>query len=423
MLTLAKLHSESVAYYESTVDKPHGIAGSYSENGRHPAKAWIAGESAGAVAKMATALGVESGDVVDGELVRRWFNEAIAPNGSKLGRAPGSRGVLGFDLTFCAPKSVSLLWGLTDDESVREAVTRAHAAAVDCGLEYLTTHGGYTRISTPGNNNEKIIVKTLGLSGVRYERRISRSGDPHIYSHVLLNNKQLCADGKVRCLDGVSLYHELRAAGIIYQARLRAELSAVLGVEWTETVNGCAEIVGLDDESVLKEFSTRDSEIKAWRQANGVGDDVIRSEESSRQLTRIGQKRTRWSKFTLTATPVEQLQEEWKTSPAGRQAKDMIDGLAVAEPRRGGRADAWPSVEEVVAEVISQRSTFTRADVVEAAASLLGGRVATDGLVDRVETLVDDVFASGLAWTVTPDRSREYDAGAREGSQRFTAKG
>src|SRR5699024_448068 len=129
------------------------------------------------------------------------------------------------------------------------------------------------------------------------------------------------------------------------------------------------------------------------------------------------------------ATPVEQLQEEWKTSPAGRQAKDMIDGLAVAEPRRGGRADAWPSVEEVVAEVIGQRSTFTRADVVEAAASLLGGRVATDGRVDpegrveRVETLVDDVLASGLAWTVTPDRSREYDAGAREGSQRFTAEG
>ena len=423
MLTLAKLHSESVAYYESTVDKPHGIAGSYSENGRHPAMVWIAGESAGAVAKMATALGVESGDVVDGELVRRWFNEAIAPNGSKLGRAPGSRGVLGFDLTFCAPKSVSLLWGLTDDESVREAATRAHAAAVDCGLEYLTTHGGYTRISTPGNNNEKIIVKTLGLSGVRYERRISRSGDPHIYSHVLLNNKQLCADGKVRCLDGVSLYHELRAAGMIYQARLRAELSAVLGVEWAETVNGCAEIVGLDDESVLKDFSTRGSEIEAWKQALGVGDDADLPEETARQLTRIGQKATRWSKFTLTGISVEQLQSEWKTSPAGRQAKSMIDGLVVAETARGGSEDAWPSVEEVVAEVISKRSTFTRADVVEAAASLLGGRVATDGLVDRVEELVDDVFASGLAWTVTPDRSREHDPGAREGSQRFTAEG
>lgn len=32
------------------------------------------------------------------------------------------------------------------------------------------------------------------------------------------------------------------------------------------------------------------------------------------------------------------------------------------------------------------------------------------------------MFASGLAWTVTPDRSREHDAGAREGSQRFTAE-
>lgn len=420
MLTLAKLHSESVAYYESTVDKTSGVDGYYSEDGRQPAKAWMVGESVGAVADVSTALGVESDDVVDGELVRRWFNSAVAPNGSKLGRAPGSRGVPGFDLTFCAPKSASLLWGLTDDESVREAVNRAHAAAVDCGLEYLTTHGGYTRRAAPDDPSTMIIERLRGLSGVRYEHRTSRSGDPHVHSHVLLNNKQLCADGKFRTVDGVSLYHELRAAGMIYQARLRAELSAVLGVEWAETVNGCAEIVGLDDESVLKDFSNRTSEIEAWKQANGVGDDSDRSEGSSRQLARIGQKATRQRKDTT--TPVEQLQSEWKASPAGRQAKDMIDALAVADTRRGGRADAWPSVEEVVAEVISQRSTFTRADVVEAAASLLGGRVATDGLVDRVEELVDDVFASGLAWTVTPDRSREHDAGVREGSQRFTAE-
>src|SRR5699024_10010393 len=48
VLTLAKLHSDSVAYYESTVDKTSGVDGYYSEDGRQPAKAWMAGESAGA---------------------------------------------------------------------------------------------------------------------------------------------------------------------------------------------------------------------------------------------------------------------------------------------------------------------------------------------------------------------------------------
>ncbi|WCZ35910.1 AAA family ATPase [Corynebacterium heidelbergense] len=60
--------------------------------------------------------------------------------------------------------------------------------------------------------------------------------------------------------------------------------------------------------------------------------------------------------------------------------------------------------------------------MVEAAAGLVGGDVPAAGLVDRIEALVDEVFASGLAWTVTPERSRGYDRRMREGSQRFTAE-
>lgn len=167
--------------------------------------------------------------MVDGKDVRRWFNEAVAPSGSKLAPRVKSNSVLGFDMTFCAPKSASMLWGLTDDPGVRDAVNEAHEKAVAQALRYLETHASYTRIATPGNNNEKIIEKMLGLSGVRYGHRTSRSGDPHMHSHVLLNNKQLCADGKFRSLDGVSLYHETRAAGMLYQAQLRAELSTSLG--------------------------------------------------------------------------------------------------------------------------------------------------------------------------------------------------
>ena len=229
VLTLAKLHADSVAYYESTVDSRAGIEGYYSEDGRQPARAWIAGATDSAVVVMETDLGVSACSMVDGKDVRRWFNEAVAPSGSKLAPRVKSNSVLGFDMTFCAPKSASMLWGLTDDPGVRDAVNEAHEKAVAQALRYLETHASYTRIATPGNNNEKIIEKMLGLSGVRYEHRTSRSGDPHMHSHVLLNNKQLCADGKFRSLDGVSLYHETRAAGMLYQAQLRAELSTSLG--------------------------------------------------------------------------------------------------------------------------------------------------------------------------------------------------
>ncbi|HAT1149980.1 TPA: relaxase domain-containing protein [Corynebacterium striatum] len=44
-----------------------------------------------------------------GKTVENWFNKAVAPSGAGLGNAPRKDSVPGFDLTFCAPKSVSLL--------------------------------------------------------------------------------------------------------------------------------------------------------------------------------------------------------------------------------------------------------------------------------------------------------------------------
>ena len=42
--------------------------------------------------------------------------------------------IAAFDVTFSPSKSVSVLWGLTDDERVRETVLEAHEAAVAAGL-------------------------------------------------------------------------------------------------------------------------------------------------------------------------------------------------------------------------------------------------------------------------------------------------
>ena len=418
MLTLAKLHADSVAYYESTVDSQAGIEGYYSEDGRQPARAWIAGATDSAVAVMETDLGVSAGSVVDGKDVRRWFNEAVAPSGSKLAPRLKSNSVLGFDMTFCAPKSASMLWGLTDDPGVRDAVNDAHEKAVAQALRYLETHASYTRIATPGNNNEKIIEKMLGLSGVRYEHRTSRSGDPHMHSHVLLNNKQLCADGKFRSLDGVSLYHETRAAGMLYQAQVRAELSTSLGVQWGEVTNGCAEIIGLDDAEMLDAFSTRRREIDAWREANGIGSDEGRNPAVGAALARVGQKKTRQKKDV--DTPLEQLRQQWAASPAGRDAKRFIDRLSL-DSSCGGDAD-MPTVAQVVNAVIAERSTFTRADIFEAAAGLVPAEVARENIYDRLEALVDEVMNSGAAWTVTPERDRNFDPRMREGSSGLPPK-
>src|ERR1700722_11016982 len=79
-------------------------------------------------------------------------------DGSPLsGRRASASRVSGFDLTFSAPKSVSVLWGLSNSET-SVAVRTAHDGAVAEGLAYLERHA------------------TVARRGVGGERRIQTSG-------------------------------------------------------------------------------------------------------------------------------------------------------------------------------------------------------------------------------------------------------
>lgn len=428
MLTIAKLHGESVAYYESTVDQNSAQNASgvgpdsyYSEDGTKPARVWIAARSRAQSERVSTALGVEIDAEIRGESVRDWFNKALAPSGEKLGRAPKSTGVPGFDLTFCAPKSVSVLWGF-GDESVRQAVDAAHSQAVSEALSYLSEHAGYTRRADDFDRDLMVIDRVEALSGVKYEHRTSRAGDPHVHSHVLLVNKQLCADGKWRTLDGVSLYHEARAAGMIYQATLRETLAKQFGLAWSDVTNGCAEIAGLDDAKLLKAFSSRASEIEKWREENSL--------DARGAFERIGQKKTRQTKDLDVS--LDELERQWREKPEAEIATAFVGALGGVGADNQTRPDpeaALPTVWEILDAVVAERSTFTRADVVEKIAEMMPvGAVSHADMLAAIERLADNVVAPDLsdmaeaAWPVTPEKSRKYDKTMREGSQRFTSR-
>ena len=402
MLTIGKMHGQSVAYYESTVDEAASSHGYYSEAGSAPGQAWVKGADAAEYARL---LGVEQGQALSGERVKNWFNNVTSPKGEKLGRALREDGVPGFDLTFCAPKSVSVLWGLSGRDEVRQAVDEAHAVAVATALDYLESHAAYTRMWD--ENKTLIVDKTLGLSGVKYEHRTSRAGDPHVHSHVLLANRQLCADGKARSLDGVSLYHEARAAGMLYQAVLREELSRSLGVAWGEVRTGQADIKGLDDPVMLAAFSTRTSEIGQWEAENTL--------TTNYQLQRVAQKTTRQVKDVDAA--LSDLENRWAQQQAAQQVARFAAGLGAGavEVKK-----PLPTPEAVLTEVIEERSTFTRADVVEKCAEMIPvGALDVEEIVPFAEMIATAALDS-VALSVTPDRARELDRSQREGSQRFT---
>jgi conjugative relaxase-like TrwC/TraI family protein len=222
---------------------------------------------AGDTRAVATLVGLtdaqRAGGDADAAVVARWLDDGIAPNGAH-GRAFGQRGVHGFDLTLCAPKSVSLVRALRTDDVMAKAIADAHTTALAEAMEYLAAHAGYTRVHNP-RTGEKDMVRLPGLTAIAYQHETSRCGDPHLHTHVVVPNRQARADGQLVSIDGTSLYHEAKAAGVIYQATLRRELHQSLGLEWArvDSATGMAELAGVDRDTI-NAWSRRSTQLREW---------------------------------------------------------------------------------------------------------------------------------------------------------------
>lgn len=241
VLTIAKLKRWSINYYIDTAEaaeratkdqaRAGGGLGEYYSEHETRTPVWLLAGDTHATARLVGLTDVQrAGEAADGEVVARWLDDGVAPSGAH-GRAFGARGVHGFDLTFCAPKSVSLVRALRTDEVVAKAIADAHTTALAEAMEYLSAHAGYTRVHNP-HTGEKDLVRLPGLVAVAYQHETSRCGDPHLNTHVIVPNRQARADGQLVSIDGTSLYHEARAAGVIYQATLRRELHLSMSFEW-----------------------------------------------------------------------------------------------------------------------------------------------------------------------------------------------
>src|ERR1035437_3780366 len=192
-----------------------------------------------------------SGEVASGD-----FLAVVAgrnpTTGEWLGREPrGGQRTPGFDLTFSAPKSVSVLWGLAG-ESVSEQVQEAHDVAVAAAMRFVEERVAFTRRGYLGARREG----TTGLIVGAFRHRCSRAGDPALHTHCVVANVVLGGDGKWSALDARLLYAWGKTAGYLYQFELRKELVKRLGVEWGEANRGTSEIEGVEPE-VCRAFSTR----------------------------------------------------------------------------------------------------------------------------------------------------------------------
>ena len=115
-------------------------------------------------------------------------------------------------------------------------------------------------------------------------------------------------------LDSKSLYHEAKAAGVIYQAVLRHELHATRGMEWepVDPHSGMAEIAGVTTECITA-YSQRSTQLRDWAANKLV---VVDGVPTAAQLA-AAQKATRPPKPESLSW--EQLTEGWRAEGRGLQ--------------------------------------------------------------------------------------------------------
>jgi conjugative relaxase-like TrwC/TraI family protein len=168
-----------------------------------------------------------------------------------LGRRYDDTSVRGFDVTASAPKSVSLLFALGDDE-VRRAVLDAHDSAVQTVGKWIEDHA-HTRYRIGG---EVAVVDATGIVAAAFRQHTSRALDPQLHTHLVIANRVKSPDDRWLALDARLIKHDQQTLSALYHVALRSELTGRLGVRWNIPEHGIAEIADMP-EALLVEFSTR----------------------------------------------------------------------------------------------------------------------------------------------------------------------
>ena len=448
MLTISKLRRWSVNYYNRTADEARqsamdreragGGLGEYYLEGDTRAPTWVVVGDTERVAEL-TGLGGAAieGGFADTGAAADWLDDGIAPNGVG-GRAFTKDSVHGFDLVFAAPKSVSLMRALSPDDVNEKVVANAHAKAVAAAMTYLHEHAGYTRVHNP-ITGMKDLERLPGLIAIAYQHETSRCGDPHLHTHVVVPNRQARADGVLVSIDGTSLFHEAKAAGMIYQAVLRRELHTERGVEWepVDLHTGMAEIAGFT-KRCLKSWSQQSTRLRQWA-ADTL--EVVDGTPTATQLA-AAQKAVRPRKPESLSWA--QLREDWQNDPrtlevdraahyAARAARQSVSPTwAELVSPTSGRSSGW-SVSPTSGQSVSptspgwsvspafhlqaekmgariDKAAFTRADMVEVIAAQLPVDAAGDPR-ELTEALVAQVLVRVSA---------ERDTHNREGYVKYT---
>jgi len=257
------------------------------------------------------------------QLIRhKQSTEHVQGNSTKEHRA-------GWDLTFSAPKSVSLTALVGGDERVREAHRESVRVALEKTEKYVQARIGS---NAPAEATGMWAVAVFEHDSAR---PVKGYPAPQLHSHAVLFNMTKTADGQVRSLQTRELYRTQRYATAVYRSELASHLRG-LGYK-VEVKKHAPEIKGYSREYV-EASSPRSQQIKGHMDEKGV---------SGPRAAEIAAHQTRSDKIYL---PQEEVQARHQQMAAeyGNQPQRVVAAASQCQAVALDAAQVRHAVEEAM---------------------------------------------------------------------------
>ena len=411
---------ESYTYLLDSVTTDHGRPGTspmtryYAAHGTPPGT-WLGTGLTG----LNNGEGLTPGSFVTPVQMERLFANGEDPTtGTPLGQSPHvytgpadrRRPVAGFDCTFTAPKSVSVLWALADD-TTREAIYDCHRQAITDVLTLIERDVARTRIGTNGTAQ----VNVAGVIAAAFDHWDSRENDPNLHTHVVIANRAQGPDGRWRTLDSRALHRAVVAMSERYDTLLADHLTTRLNLTWEYRERGprrnpAFELTAVP-QPLLDLFSRRAAaiDVEVDRLIEKYQTDHGRSPDAT-TVIRLRQQATLATREAKEVHSLQELTEEWRTratTALGTDPEDWFTRVLTAQPGPLPAAPPAPSrlVDDAATMVLAvlsrKRATWTAWNIdAEASRALKAHRFPTPAARDdAVAAVVAAVQARSVLLT------------------------
>lgn len=183
---------------------------------------------------------------LSGEVDRKQFGEMLEGRiaGQQLGttRDGKTEHRPGWDITFSAPKSVSIMAEVAGDKRL----IKAHGKAVKTALAHVEKHMAATRVRQGGVVERQA---TGNLAVATFRHATSRSQDPQLHTHGVILNATQDKDGNWRSLEPRAFYQLQKEIGAIYRQELAHGIAA-LGYRIEAGKDALFEIAGVPENAI-----------------------------------------------------------------------------------------------------------------------------------------------------------------------------